>query len=251
MDREETAKIMSLFRAAYPKFYDGKGKKELEGIVSLWHEMFPEPYEVVAAAVKALISTDIKGFPPVIGQVKEKIHLLTHPQEMAPMEAWSYVAKAIRNSAYNSKEEFEKLPEIVQAVVGSPDQLQEWAGMDADTVQSVIASNFQRSFQGRAKQAKEWQMLPPEVKEMQKQLTAGFKGMPELPEKDETKLIAMRDDKVRRTRNAFEVQALFEGAVKDVSKIPNPWAGKQPTEEEKKGFEDRRKSAIAKLGGMK
>ena len=38
--------------------------------------------------------------------------------------------------------------------------------MDAGTVQSVISSNFQRSYQTRAKQEEEFQALPSDIKTM-------------------------------------------------------------------------------------
>ncbi len=164
MDREETTKVMALFRAAYPKFYDGKKKQELENIVSLWNEMFPEPYEVVAAAVKSLIQADDKGFPPVIGQVKAKIRLLTQKQGMTEAEAWKLVRDAIKNSGYEAKKEFDKLPPVLQKLVGSPSQLRDWASMDTDTLQSVVASNFQRSYRAVAAREREISKLPEDVR---------------------------------------------------------------------------------------
>ena len=50
--------------------------------------------------------------------------------------------------------------------VGTPEQLKAWARMDANTVQSVIGSNFQRSYQEWAKQEAEFQALPGDIKQM-------------------------------------------------------------------------------------
>jgi hypothetical protein len=107
---------------------------------------------------------DKKGFPPVIGQVKEYIRKLTAPEEMTEQEAWALVAKAIRNGTWGAKEEFEALPPQIQRIVGSPTQLSDWAKMDSDSVHSVVASNFQRSFRAKAKADKEYAALPSEVK---------------------------------------------------------------------------------------
>ena len=83
------------------------------------------------------------------------------------------MAKALRNSFYGAAEEFAKLPPIVQRLVGAPAQLKEWAAMDTKTVQSVVASNFQRSYQTRVKSDKEFQALPPAIREFVTSLTSG------------------------------------------------------------------------------
>lgn len=85
---------------------------------------------------------------------------------MAPQEAWGLVWRAVQRSAYNSREEFERLPPMLRRLVGTPEQLKAWAQMDANTVQSVIGSNFQRSYQERAKQESEFQALPSDIKQM-------------------------------------------------------------------------------------
>ena len=165
MDRQETMKILSVLRGAYPAFYRDTSRQEAEAIVNLWAGMFAEDdYQMVAAAVKALIVADKKGFPPVIGQVKEYIRKLTAPEEMTEQEAWALVSKAIRNGTWGAKEEFEALPPQIQRIVGSPTQLSDWAKMDSDSVHSVVASNFQRSYRARVKADKEYAALPADVK---------------------------------------------------------------------------------------
>ena len=165
MDRTETLKIMAVLQAVYPQFYAKKEKEEIDGIVDLWAEMFEdEPYQLVAMATKALIKTRTSTFPPGIGEINEKIRQISTPDEMTEMEAWSMVAKALRNSAYNSQAEYDKLPPVVQRIVGSPGQLREWSQMDASEVGTVIASNFQRSYRARAKNEREYEALPASVK---------------------------------------------------------------------------------------
>lgn len=167
MNREEVLMVMTVLRGAYPQFYRGITAKEAEATVSLWAEMFAEDdVAIVAAAVKALIATDDKGFPPHIGAVKAKVRHITQPSGMTPQEAWNLVAKAIRNSAYDSREEYDRLPREIQRLVGSPNQLRDWALMDSDTVHSVVASNFQRSFSIRQKADNDFKALPRDVQAM-------------------------------------------------------------------------------------
>ena len=167
MTRQETGIIMDILATAYPRFYAGPDAPDPEKAVALWAEMFAEDdVAVVAAAVKALIATDDKGFPPHIGAVKAKVRQITQPSGMTPQEAWNLVAKAIRNSAYDSREEYDKLPKDIQRLVGSPNQLRDWALMDSDTVHSVGASNFQRSFSTRQKADNDFKALPRDVQAM-------------------------------------------------------------------------------------
>jgi hypothetical protein len=135
-----------------------------------------EPYELVAAAVKAFISGDGKGFPPAIGQIKERIRQITQPEEMTEQEAWTLVSKALRNSTYGSEEEFAKLPPEIQAVVHDPGQLRQWATSPADEVETVIASNFMRSFRAKQKVNKEYMALPTSVKQLM--ISAGYRKDP-------------------------------------------------------------------------
>lgn len=184
MTREETIKVLAVLKAAYPAFYRGMKADELNGIVNLWASQFEgDDYKTVGAAVQAHIATDTKGYPPHIGAIKEAIRKITQPDEMSEMEAWGYVASALRNSGYNSVAEFDKLPPVVRRIVGSPSQLREWAMMDSDTVQSVVQSNFMRSYRARAQHEREYLALPENVRELMGQL-AGSMAMPALKESD-------------------------------------------------------------------
>ena len=74
MTRDETLKIMAVLKATYPNFYKDMTRRDAEGVVALWTDMFAEErYNAVAAAVKAFIASDSKGFPPVVGQVKQRV----------------------------------------------------------------------------------------------------------------------------------------------------------------------------------
>lgn len=172
---------MAILETAYPMFYAKKTQQEREDAMRLWAEMFAdEPGEVVAMAVKALIKSRVSTFPPGIGEITEKIHQIMQPDQMTELEAWGLVVKAVNNSAYNSGDEFRKLPEVVQRLVGTPAQLREWAVMDSETFNSVVASNFQRSYKVRAKNERDYLALPSSVKTFMASIAEGMK-MPELP----------------------------------------------------------------------
>lgn len=173
MDRYETMKVLSAMKAAYPAFYKGMNADEMNQIVNLWTEMFSEEsYGLVSAAVKALITADEKQYrPPHIGAVKSYIRKLTQPEDMTEAEAWGLVRKAAGNSIYDSQKEFDKLPPVLQRLVGSPSQLKEWAMMDSGEFQTVVASNFQRSYRAKATAEREYQSIPADVKAIAESLS--------------------------------------------------------------------------------
>lgn len=165
MTMQETAQIMDILAVAYPQFYNGRNAPDQKKALALWSSMFADDdARIVAAAVKALIATDTGSFPPSIGAVKGKIRSITEQHEMTEGEAWGLVFRAISRSSYHASEEFEKLPEMLKRLVGSPNQLRDWAMMDSDTVQAVVSSNFQRSYRARAASEREYKALPPDVK---------------------------------------------------------------------------------------
>lgn len=182
MTRQETGIIMDILTTAYPTFYNGRNAPDMRMAVNLWAEMFAEDdVKIVAAAVKALIATDDKGFPPHIGAVKGRIRQISNPDEMTEQEAWALISKALRDGYYNAEAEFAKLPPLVQDVVHDPRQLREWSMMDESTVQSVVASNVQRSFRAKAQSRRDFEALPKDVQVLAKTFAAALPQMPEEP----------------------------------------------------------------------
>lgn len=165
MDRAETLKIMAVLRAAYPQYYGRQSREELDAAVGLWRRIFEaESYELMSAAVLAHIAGDASGFPPPPGKIKAAVWAIANPGAMTELEAWMLVKKALRNSAYEAMKEYRGLPADIQAVLGSPATLREWCVIDDDRVNTVIASNFQRSYRERAAAARGRDALPESVK---------------------------------------------------------------------------------------
>lgn len=184
MTREETLTIMGVLKAAYPSYYRDMSRRDAEGVVDLWQAMFAdEPLELVAAAVKTHIAGDRKGYPPHIGAIKNAIVRLTKPPElnMTEMEAWALVRKAIHGASMegwsrvwhggvqdqrtSAERHFEELPPLVQRVVGSPNQLAEWERVDSQRIDTVIQSNFLRSWRARAEGECELLAMPADIRD--------------------------------------------------------------------------------------
>lgn len=166
MNKAETTKILANLKAAYPSSFKDMGNADYHAMIDLWQMMFAEDsYDAVNAAVAALISTRKEGFTPTIGEVKERLAFAREQAKgtLSEQEAWALVEKACRNGLYGYQAEFDKLPPEVQRAVGAPEQLKAWAGMDAETVNSVVASNFMRNYRVQKQREKERAMLPPSV----------------------------------------------------------------------------------------
>lgn len=168
MTISQTAQMMAILRAAYPRFYIGMTDEDAEAALNLWHGFFADDdASIVSDAVKAFIANDTKGFPPSIGQIREKLDTINQAVngfELTPQSAWGLVKRAMKDSAYHAAERFAELPEVVREVVGSPSQLHDWAVSDDGVSESVLASNFQRSYAARAEQHRTIRRMPGDVR---------------------------------------------------------------------------------------
>lgn len=170
MDKQETIKILSVLNTAYPNMNKNTTSEDSMMSVMLWQNRFADyPFDVVKQAVVAIIDTS--KFPPTIAEVKTVIKKMMSGPQMTEMEAWNLVHRAISNSAYNSQEEFEKLPDSIKRAVGSPDVLRSWALLPLDEVNTIIQSNVMRSFRTVQKQEEEALMLPSNIQDQVKLLS--------------------------------------------------------------------------------
>ena len=202
MTREETVKIIRIICDSYPNYKPNN----LSETVDVWCMMLSDyTYDQVSVALKAYILSDISGFAPSIGQLVGKIQTISQPQELNEMEAWSLVSRAIRNSTYNSVEEFAKLPQLVQKAVGLPDQLRTWA-MDENYNEQVASSNFIKCYRTEVARSQELSKMPSDVRkiieracnssyvaQMDEKRTQAVKSLTERKE-DEIKAIGMSTD---------------------------------------------------------
>lgn len=163
MVREETVKIIRIMCDCYPNYKPNN----LSETVDVWNMMLNNySYEQVSVALKAYVFSDTSGFAPSIGQLIGKIQIISQPQELEGMAAWGLVSKALRNGTYGAVEEFNKLPPLVRQAVGMPDNLKNWATSDYQTVETVIQSNFLRTYETVVKRANEINRMPDNIKSL-------------------------------------------------------------------------------------
>lgn len=176
MDKNEASDVLAILMAVYPNgFKHVQTEIDINMMADLWARVFKDwSYADVSNAVDSVIATNKTNFPPSPGLVMDQLIKITSRPEMTEMEGWQLVFKAVKNSAWHSVEEFNKLPLVLQKSVGSPEMLQSWASMPEDTVQSVVQSNFMRTFRAKKIQDNEYKALPCDVKNMTKQLSEGL-----------------------------------------------------------------------------
>ena len=167
MTQEETKRILTLIQCEWPQSFAKMDNRMMAAKLALWADEFKaEPYETVYAAVRTILSAGGREFAPGISLVRETISRISQPQTLTEGEAWALVSKACANGVWGYAEEYAKLPHEVQAAVGRPEQLKKWAMVDSETLQSVIASNFQRSYRTVKQREKENARLPQSVRDM-------------------------------------------------------------------------------------
>ena len=146
MTENETKLILMRIEANWQPF------KNQDTAIMLWADRFKsDPYELVLEAVNTLIDTDTNGFRPTIGQVKAAMHDIVYGECLSETEAWLLIKGSFHEAQEDpenltgARSAWKKLPETLQKLV-SPKQLLEWNWMPVEQLDTVIQSNFMRSY---------------------------------------------------------------------------------------------------------
>lgn len=158
MIEKEVTKILAVLNALYPDNFKDMDQMKKNLLQNIWFKQFKDySYEQVSSAIHAYIANDIYNKCPSIGKLKQLIQEANTPS-ITPLEAWNMVYKAL--SSGNVHENYKKLPKEIQKCV-TPEQLTEWGYFtDVKTCQTVIASNFQKSFAARSQYLKQQDNIP-------------------------------------------------------------------------------------------
>lgn len=167
MTLNEATRIIAIICMNYPDTQRGMTDDERKTYAKNWHFFFKDDsYAEVLAAVQKIISSSQERFAPNIGMIREQMRKNREPKGgLSEQEAWELVKRALRNGLYGYKEEFAKLPPTVQRCVGSENMIREWAAMESETLDSVVASNFMRSFRAIRQSAEEDARTPAAIRE--------------------------------------------------------------------------------------
>lgn len=161
MTREEFAVLVKAMKAVYSSENFIADKDAF----NVWYGLLQDlPYEQANLAVQKYMTSE--RFPPTIADIRTKATEIIAPAEesMSELQAWALVQRALRNSVYNSEEEFARLPEACQRAVGTAANLKEWALIDSDQVATIEQSHFVRNYRASVQRMKEEARLPENVR---------------------------------------------------------------------------------------
>ena len=153
------------------KIWDKPGFIDDKMAFDLWYSLLSDYDDrVISAAVQKYMMTS--HFPPVPADIRECAAEILRPaqEEMTQEDAWEITLKAIRNSNYNSVEEFKKLPQIIQRAVSSPTHLREMASMNSEELHTVEKSHFMRVFRTVIERKRNDEKISPRLREMMSEI---------------------------------------------------------------------------------
>lgn len=97
MNRKETAQVIAILTAGYPKYYKDMKETDLQGFVSLWSMQFANvPADIVLMALNKAIS-EKEQHPPNIAEVKKKL-------ENVHWEAYEAIERNYRHKNLSEEE---------------------------------------------------------------------------------------------------------------------------------------------------
>lgn len=114
MTREETIKVLSILKAAYPNSYKNMSKDEANATITVWAVQFADiPAEVVMIAINKMIATS--PFPPAISEIKDKIKGLY----------WEIISILLENKSFGmltdeEESKYRRMLEMVESVQLEP-----------------------------------------------------------------------------------------------------------------------------------
>lgn len=168
MTKKETAQMLALLSATYPRFNLAQDELAL----TAWHEMLQDlPGNVVAVAVKRMIST--LKFPPTIADIRGAVAEATKDASgtLSAGDAWHKVRKAVSNYGFYRPDEARAFlgDDIWHAVemVGGWSEL--CVGENSDT---IISAQFERRYNAMINQQAERIQIPASVREEMARLVA-------------------------------------------------------------------------------
>lgn len=172
MTREETKELLMMIRAIYPNF--NVRPAEMTPTINAWHLMLEEyPADVVKGALKIYVKTNDTGFAPSVSQLIGSLYKPLENEQLSEGEAWQLVKNAIQGANYHAEENYQELPEIIRQAIGGPAMLRQWGMTDSDEVNTVIMSNFQRTYRDLLSKQKFSTKVPTAISDVVKQARIG------------------------------------------------------------------------------
>ena len=182
MTIEETRKFLMMVNAFFPSW---KVENPAE-TAAAWHWALQDfPIDAVNGALQIYINTNNSGFAPSVSQIIGCLHKPNEVEQLSEGEAWNLVKRAIQDSGYHAEERFAELPPIIRRCVGSPNMLHQWSQTESSEVNTVVMSNFQRTYRAVLSKQEYNDRVPIEVSNLVKAVADKLSGNGYLELKDE------------------------------------------------------------------
>lgn len=145
MEKNELMKAFAYAELLWSTFKRQKGNEKEIMEIELWFD-FLKPYDfnVVMAGMRELAKeSDFCNIAKIAKNCKDICDIANN--KPAVNDVLNEIERAI--SYYNARENFQDLSSVAKRVVGSAGKLREWAVMEAEAFNSVIASNLRKAIQ--------------------------------------------------------------------------------------------------------
>ncbi len=169
MTNKEIAMIFDQLKFIYPSYLGRLSETEMAGLTDAWAVFFTDDDPATFLTALKTCALTCKFFPS-IAEVREQIVTLTQPEQPTEQEAWGLVRKVLSYGYSDTNRAWDDLPPEIQRAVGSKTVLRDWALTDTDQVNTVIASNFMRSYRVIAAREEKYRALPSPIRDQIKAL---------------------------------------------------------------------------------
>ncbi len=153
MTKAETAKILAVLAAAYPRF----SVDELK--LTVWHEMLEDlDYPLLALAIKHCILQ--QTFAPSIAEVRSTAVELMYPHRKGAADAWAEVAAAVKKYGIHQCGFTAGMSPLLKRAVDALG----WHTICLTTKPDIMRSQFMKIYEEMHEQETKDLLLPPDLK---------------------------------------------------------------------------------------
>lgn len=136
MTVKETTELLARIRAMYPNEKQ-LSAEELKFKIEMWADALKcVTYAQILEAFKAYYTTMDTGFAPQVGQL---LNYIRHKNKLSETEIKIALQRALCDSTYHAEEQFERLPDDLKRIIGTPAELRRQAMRENDDSKIFIA----------------------------------------------------------------------------------------------------------------
>ena len=134
MEKEQVRKLLTILRTNYPQTFKGWDSEQQQLYMEIWYNgLKNDDYSLALKAIETFIYGEPREFAPNIGQVKNKMFELQPVKQIDVGSAWDKVLRSARCDRQLAKDEFKKLPIVVQQALGTENFLVELGYSDKES----------------------------------------------------------------------------------------------------------------------